>query len=224
VTARGTLVIEDMHSTPASNVGSASAEVPTLETDRLWLRPWSLTDADEYARILADPEVMRYMGSGLRYGAKRRIVSLVGVSGARARRTIGLLADHWRRHGFGAWAVEEKASGALIGQIGLVHHPDWIADPAKVEIGWMLALDAWGRGFATEGARASLAYAFEQLRMERIISISKPANRRSERVMQRLGLSFAGRTYWKDHEVIWYAIDRDTWERRARFGDLSGRA
>jgi RimJ/RimL family protein N-acetyltransferase len=160
-----------------------------------------------------DPEVMRYMGCGLRYTAKRAITSLIAlVSDVEPRWKIRHLARHWQRHGFGEWAVEEKATGQLIGQIGLTLHLDWSADPAKVEIGWLLARHAWGRGFATEGARVSLAYAFEQLKLQRIISITKLVNVRSLRVMQRIGLATVGKTYWKGCSVVWSALDRVTWE------------
>lgn len=189
-------------------------EIPCLETERLWLRRWSQEDSGEYRRILGDPEVMRYMGSGVRFKAKRAVAGLLAlVSDVETRRNIDRLTSHWRRFGFGEWAVEERPTGALIGKIGLVYHPDWVADPAKVEIGWLLARRAWGQGFATEGAHASLAFAFERLGMERIISITKPENRRSLRVMERLGLSLKGRTRWRGGDVVWCAIDRATWER-----------
>lgn len=188
-------------------------DVPQLETPRLRLRAWGEHDVPEYACILRDPEVMRYLGSGLRYALKRKAASLVAsVSDVEARRGIRKLAAHWSRCGFGEWAVEDKASGELIGQIGLHHHPDWVADPAKVEVGWLLARRAWGRGFATEGARASLAYAFDRLAMDRIVSISLLPNVRSQWVMERLGLSRVGQTRWKGSEVVWYAIDRAAWK------------
>lgn len=191
-----------------------SRQVPRLETERLWLRPWNAVDAEAYARIIGDPEVMRHVGAGLRYHARRRCAALVPLlAEMEARRAIRELTDHWETYGFGEWAVEEKASGSLVGQIGLVYLPDWTADPTNVEVGWLLARNAWGRGFATEGGRASLAYAFEQLGMERIVSVARRANERSERVMQRLGLSLAGRIDWKGGEVVWYAIDRKQWDR-----------
>jgi RimJ/RimL family protein N-acetyltransferase len=192
----------------------AVREVPRLETERLWLRPWTPADTDAYARILGDPVVMRHVGAGLRYHLGRRCNALFPpLAERRAARAIGELIDHWQTHGFGEWAVVEKESGLLVGQIGLVHLPDWTADPADVEVGWLLARHAWGRGFATEGGRASLAYAFDQLGMERIVSVARRMNERSERVMQRLGLTPGGRIRWKGGEVVWYAIDRDQWQR-----------
>ena len=189
-------------------------QVPRIETPRLWLRPWSTGDVREYAHLVGDPEVMRYMGCGLRYRVKRSVASLVAlVSDVEFRRGIRKLVRHWQMFAFGEWAVEEKATGKLIGQIGLTHHPDWMADPAKVEVGWLLARHAWGRGFATEGAMASLAYAFEHLKLERIISIAQTENVRSHRVMRRIGLSPVGGTHWKGCDVVWWAIDRPNWRR-----------
>jgi len=207
-------MVKPVNSTQGNTIDREPPQVPRLETSRLWLRPWSADDVEEYARIVGDPEVMRYMGSGLRYKAKRAVASLIAlVSDMESRLKIRRLIRHWQRCAFGEWAVEEKTTGRLIGQIGLTHHPDWIADPAKVEVGWLLARDAWGRGFATEGATATLAYAFEHLKLERIVSIARVENVRSQRVMGRIGLFPVGGTHWKGSEVVWWAIDRPTWEQ-----------
>ena len=117
------------------------------ESTRLRLRPWRETDATAYRAILGDPEVMRYMGNGLRYKFKRMAAWVVArVSDVEARRAVRTLQRHWEQWGFGEWAAEEKASGELIGRIGFVHHLDWPVGPDKVEIGWTLARPAWGRG------------------------------------------------------------------------------
>lgn len=201
---------------PSEHVaGAAPRHVPRLESARLVLRPWKDSDVVAYERIVRDPEVMRHLGSGLLYKMKRAALDTIAlVSDFEARRGIAVIRRHWERCGFGEWAVEEKASGRLIGQIGLKHHPDWLADPAKVEIGWMLARSAWGRGFATEGGRIALDHAFERLGLERIVSIANRENRRSQRVMQKLGLHRQGATRWHRSEVVWYAIDRAEWTGR----------
>lgn len=189
--------------------------VPELETARLRLRPWRATDVGAYAAMIGDPEVMRLMGSGWRHRAKRVAASLVAsFSDLEARRAIASLERHWAQWGFGEWAVEEKASGDMIGQIGLVHHADWPASRAKVEIGWTLARRSWGRSFATEGATVALAYGFDRLELERVISIARPENRRSLRVMESLGLKRQGGLRWHGSDVVWYAIDRAVWLRR----------
>jgi RimJ/RimL family protein N-acetyltransferase len=205
--------IDDM-ATVALNPATG-ARVPTLETERLRLRPWSQRDVAGYAGILADPEVMQFLGSGPRYAAKRLAARAIApFSDVEARRAIRKLDAHWARFGYGEWAVEERATGRLVGQVGLHHHADWVAEPTKVEVGWLLARDAWGRGYATEGALGSLADAFDRAGLERVVSIAVTANVRSLRVMERIGLSRVGRTHWRGSDVTWYGIDRSDWLRR----------
>ncbi len=211
-----------MKLTPRTMISPEPVTIPRIETDRLWLRPWDGSDTTDYARIVQDPEVMRYMGCGLRFRAKRAASFVLAlISEFESRRAIRQFTRHWQECAFGEWAVEEKASGKLIGQIGLRHHPDWIADTAKVEIGWLLARHAWGHGFATEGAKASLAFAFEHVRLKRIVSITRSDNLRSRHVMRRIGLSPVGTTHWKGCEMVWSAMDRTTWEREYGRGNGS---
>jgi RimJ/RimL family protein N-acetyltransferase len=186
--------------------------VPELESERLVLRRWRPEDVADYAVVLADPAVMRFMGSGWRHRAKRAAARVVArFSDLEARRAVTTLVRHWDRHGYGEWAVVERATGALVGRVGFVHHADWPAGPAKVEIGWTLISAAWGRGYATEAARVALDSVFERNGFERIISISYPGNERSLRVMQRLGMRRQGTARWRGAEMVWYAIDRDEW-------------
>jgi RimJ/RimL family protein N-acetyltransferase len=77
----------------------------------------------------------------------------------------------------------------------------------------MLARSSWGRGFAVEAGRASIAYAFDILRLPRLVSVALVSNWRSERVMRNLDLSPVGRTRWKGNEIVWYAIDQNAWTR-----------
>ena len=81
-------------------------------------------------------------------------------------------------------------------------------------MGWRLDPAYWGRGFATEGAVASVRYGFEELGLERIISITLPENAASRRVMWKAGLTYRGSTCWRDHDVVWYAADRRDWRAR----------
>jgi RimJ/RimL family protein N-acetyltransferase len=162
--------------------------------------------------ILRDREVLRYLGSGPGYRAKRALASLLGrVSDLEARRTLARMQRHWTQHGFGEWAVEEKATGALIGKVGLVHHEDWPYGPAKVEVGWTLARAAWGRGLATEGAVTVLEDAFRRLELEWVVSIARHDNLRSQRVMEKVGMNRQGSARWRGSDMVWYAIDRGSW-------------
>ena len=152
--------------------------IPRVTTDRLLLRGFEPRDLDAYAAMVADPEVTRYLGDGQpldRVGAWRQMAVFIG---------------HWELRGFGLWAVEERATGALVGRIGCWEPEGW----PGFEVGYALARQFWGRGFATEGARASLQFAREVVRRERIISLIKPENVASIRVAERLGAMLDGTT------------------------------
>ena len=147
--------------------------------------------------MCADPGVIRYMPKTM--------------TGEESSRQVGGFISHWEQRGFGLWTVEEKASGAFIGRIGLMVHDDWPEGKHKTEIGWMLDRPYWGRGLATEGALASVAYGFAELGLERIISNTLPMNAASRRVMGKAGLSYRGSTRWRAHDVVWHAAERREW-------------
>lgn len=96
------------------------------------------------------------------------------------------IREHWTRFGYGLFALEEKASGRLLGFTGLIAI-EWEAPVKGVEIGWRLRRDAWGKGYATEAARACLPLAFDTLSVDPLVAIAVPDNVRSHRVMERLG-------------------------------------
>jgi RimJ/RimL family protein N-acetyltransferase len=120
--------------------------------------------------------------------------------------------SHWDDHGYGIWAVEERATGNFVGRIGLSHHRLW---PDEVEVGWALDPAVWGRGYATEGGAAALAHAFDELGRERVVSVVHPENAASIDVMTRLGIAPWRTVAWPeggvDLEVR--AIERDAWAR-----------
>jgi RimJ/RimL family protein N-acetyltransferase len=153
--------------------------VATVQTERLLLRRWRADDAAPLAALNADPEVMRFIGRGAVLGR--------GLSDDLLHR----FEREWRERGFGLWAVEElSAPGALIGFCGLTV-PMFLPDvlPA-VEVGWRLARGAWGRGLATEAARAALAFGFgPEHEMGEIVAVVDPDNVRSLRVAEKLGMT-----------------------------------
>ncbi len=163
-------------------------------TERLRLRAWEESDLDAYARIVADPEVMRHMGAALDREA--------------AARQMADFRDRGEVDGLAHWAAADHMTGELIGRIGLLRHEDWPFDRENVEVGWLLGRRWWGRGLATEGARACVRHAFEDLGLARVISLTLPENWRSRRVMERLGMSYRGREHWREHEHVWYAVNR----------------
>lgn len=168
-----------------------------IETDRLLLRGWRDEDLEPYARMCADPEVMRYIGGGST------------LTPTRSEEQVSRFVRHWEERGFGLWAVEEKRGGGFVGFVGLVHQEEWTEGPHKTEVGWRFGREFWGRGLATEASKAGVAYGLENLGLERIISIIQPANAASRRVAEKAGLTRRGETDWRGADAVWYAIDRD---------------
>ena len=145
--------------------------IPVIETERLRLRALRADDFEAYASMMADPEVTRYLGDGK------------ALNRADAWRQLAMILGHWELRGFGLWAVEEKATGALLGRIGCYDPEGWPA----FEVGYTLARHAWGKGFASEGAAAALAYARNVLGRREVTSVIKTGNRASVRVATKLG-------------------------------------
>jgi RimJ/RimL family protein N-acetyltransferase len=171
-----------------------------LQTDRLSLRMFREDDLEAYAAICADPEVMRHLGEGK------------PLTRPEAWRQMAMILGHWQLRGFGLWAVEERATGALVGRLGFFQPEGW----PGFELGWMLGRASWGRGYATEGAGCALAHAFTELGRDRLISLIRPANHASIRVAERLGEQLEGRVELFGHEALVYAIDRPRWEAGGR--------
>lgn len=146
----------------------------TIKTKRLILRPWKKEDLEPFAKLNADPRVMECFP-----GLKTR-----EESDAMVKR----ISNHIEQYGWGFWATSLIQTGEFIGFIGL-QDVDFKADftPA-VEIGWRLAFKYWGKGYATEGALASLRYGFEKLKLEKIVSFTAVQNMRSRAVMERIGM------------------------------------
>lgn len=158
---------------------------PELTTARLRLRMWEAQDASPFAMQNADEETMRYLG-----GPMTR-----AQSDAYIQRTIG----HWAEDGYGKWAVELIETGAFIGALGL-QRVRFAADftPA-VEIAWRFTRAFWGRGYATEAAKAAVAFGFDTLHLPEIVALTVPENAGSRAVMERLGMTLAGEF---DHPLL----------------------
>lgn len=170
-----------------------TVHIPTLVTERLRLRAFRKSDFDDYAALNADPDVTRYLGGG---GTWDR---------GRSWRHLAFLLGHWQLGGSGMWALEHKETGAFVGMAGFAEPEGW----PGCELAWTLARRWWGHGYATEGARAALDYAFTILKKDRVISLIQPENRASIRVAERLGQSLKGRIDHFGREMLCYGID---WE------------
>ena len=146
-----------------------------IGTPRLLLRPWREADREPFARICADPRVMEFFPAPLTRAE----------SGALVDRAQANLA----RDGFTMFAAELRGTGEFIGFVGLSKPGFQAHFTPCVEIGWRLAAEYWNQGLATEGARAVLPFAFDELGLEEIVSFTVPANLRSRRVMEKLGMT-----------------------------------
>ncbi len=166
-----------------------------LETTRLLLRQFRESDLDPYAEMCADEEVMKYIGEGR------------ALTRAETWRNMAMILGHWQLRGYGLWAVEEKESGRLIGRAGFFYPEGW----PGFELGWLLSRQHWGRGFATEAARAALDFAFTRLDKPRVISLIRPGNHRSIRVAERLGEKYETTIDLSGSEALLYSIARETY-------------
>lgn len=149
--------------------------VAVLTTERLRLRAWTEGDLEPFAALNADPRVMAHFPKCLDRSESDALA-------ARVR-------DHFERRGFGWWAVEAPGIASFIGFVGLSMPSFQAPFMPCVEIGWRLATAYWGRGYATEAARAALRFGFNDLGLEEIVSFTVPANLPSRGVMARLGMT-----------------------------------
>jgi len=181
-------------------------QIPIVETARLILRDWRDEDLPAFAAMNADPRVMEFFPGMLTRDESEALV--------------GRLRQHWKERGLGLWAVEVRGGAPCIGFVGLMVPKFKAHFTPCVEIGWRLAAEHWGRGFATEGARAALAFGFEELHLVEIVSFTTVANQRSRRVMERLGMSrnpaddFERESIPVGHPVrphVLYRLTREAW-------------
>jgi ribosomal-protein-alanine N-acetyltransferase len=157
----------------ALNQFSMSQE--TIKTPRLLLRPWKNDDLPAFAAMNADPRVMEFLPK----------VLTTAESDAFAAR----IREHFETRGFGFWPVEVVGVADFVGFVGLSIPAYQAHFTPCVEIGWRLAHDHWGKGYATEAAKAVLDYGFTDLQLDEIVSFTVPENHRSRRVMERLGMT-----------------------------------
>jgi ribosomal-protein-alanine N-acetyltransferase len=147
---------------------------PELSTPRLKLRRWRPSDLEPFAALNADPAVMEYFPAPLSRPQSDDLVDSIEAS--------------FERYGFGPWALEVAASGEFIGFTGLAVPSFEAHFTPAVEVGWRLARPAWGQGYATEAARAALAFGFDGVGLDEVVSLAVAGNRRSRAVMERLGM------------------------------------
>ena len=191
-----------------------------LETDRLILRRLTEADVDNLVDLDSDPAVLRYINGGM--PTPRDVMQTEILP--------RFLSYYDRFDGYGYWAAIEKSSGAFLGWFAL--HPEEDRSPDDVALGYRLHRSAWGKGYATEGARALIRKGFAELGMRRVFATTYEENIGSRRVMEKAGLKLvrtfrstpeelaAGGTYVFTPDEVWegedveYALEREEWERQ----------
>lgn len=184
-----------------------------IKTDRLILRSWKERDLEPFAALNADPRVMEYFPSILSRTESDQLAKRIKTK--------------MDEKGWGMWAVSIPGVAEFIGFIGL-NSEDQISFPAPftpaVEVGWRIAFEHWGKGYATEGAKAALAYGFETLNLGEIVSFTATQNRRSRRVMERIGMHHDPRDDFDHPKLVeghplrrhvLYRLDVKEWQKRS---------
>ena len=196
-------------------VSHAARFTPETETERVRLRQFTPADLPDLARIVADPEVMKYFGRAPK-----------PLTEAEAESFLHAMSAHWSRHGFGRWAAEERATGKLIGCAGLRLFGD------SPELVYLLDGACWGRGLATEVARECLRFGFaeEGYGFAEVVAFTRPENRASRRVLEKAGMADGGERdfsdvlakagivcdsseEWRGLTVVCYLLSRDRYLR-----------
>ncbi len=173
-----------------------SIRADEIETGRLRLRMFSLNDLRPLSLITKDPEVMRYIGAGK------------PISTEETRLNLAKLVETFKRRGFGRWAVIHKTHNRLIGYCGFTV----LDERAGVELAYLLARPFWGKGLATEAARACLRYGFDELHFDTITAITRPENTASQRVMKKVGMKYLRRGPHCNMECVHYTISKEEFE------------
>ena len=170
---------------------------PSIETARLILRPWRATDIARNTVMLGDPEVARFITPD----RKPVTEPMAGW------RNAAIMAGHWALYGFGMFVVEEKASAKFVGRVGPFYPPVW----PGFEVGWGIASEFRGKGYAIEAARASIDWSFATFELDEIVHCIDPENAASQAVARRLGAVNEGETMLLSHAVDLWVTRRSKW-------------
>jgi len=181
--------------------GPAAAPAPWLQTLRLDFRELVPGDVEEIVRLDADPRVMKYIADG-RVHTREETLALY----PRILRYPRLYAN------LGVWRASRRDTGAFVGWFSL----KYAGKASDIEIGYRLAPDAWGLGFATEGAAALRDYGFDDLGLERIIGVTHPGNLASQRVLLKIGMADEGWGRYYDRRLRLFAIGSQELSLRLR--------
>lgn len=163
-----------------------------IETKRLLLRRLTVDDLDEVVAFQADPDIVRFMGS---------------LTREEATDWLRQVDQNWEERGYGRLAIIARDTGLLLGRTGIMYMRQF----QETELGWTLRREAWGRGYATEAARACAEWAFGSFDIPYLISLIEPGNVRSTRVAKRLGMKPLRNDVFLDRPMVVHSIDRERW-------------
>ena len=172
-------------------------DIPIIETPHLVLRAWTLQDAGVLFEILQEEGILQYFPNP-NPPPRSKVEDYIAHQIA-----------HWESHGYGHWAVAERDDGQVVGWNGLEYLPEL----EETEVGYLLSRRVWGRGYATEAARAAVEYGFETAGLEAIIGLVHPENAGSVRVLEKCGMAFADRLTLWGLDMSRYRVHRAAYEQ-----------
>lgn len=170
----------------------------TLETERLILKVPTLNDYEDLLALRTDPEVMKYISSGGQFDGRIQTKEHV-------KEHIELAKPYFDKYGLVFYCVFEKKTGRFIGQAGLFHL-GYNLEQSEIELAYRLHKQYWGKGYATELAKALIKHGFNDLKLPRIIALVHPDNLASKRVMEKAGMSYYGLIDFRGHQTPCYEI------------------
>ena len=179
-----------------SSASTTKFDLPLIETDRLLLRMFEARDLDSAFRLFNDEEVQKYLSPENRRNREQMKV------------TLRNFVKHWKERGFSLWCAGEKGDDKMSGYCGLQSF-DKTSD---VEVLFGFFKDCWGKGFATESAKACLKFGFEELHLEKVFATVHPENTASRRILEKIGMTFEKRNIHYGIDTIIYVISRHDFE------------
>lgn len=167
-----------------------SPKIPMITTPRLVLRPFTLSDFDALFKIVQEPDIFRYFPTQSAWPMDK------------VERYINYQIAHWQKYKYGHWAVVIRETGQIIGWNGL----EYLPDTDETEVGYLLNGMFWGKGMATEAAKAAVKFGINKVGLKEIIGLTHPENIASQRVLEKSGLSFTRSAPYFGVEMFRYAI------------------
>ncbi len=164
-----------------------------IETERLSLRPFAEDDFETLCKLRSDEEVMRYMG-GAEFAKREKVAE-----------RLHHYIDHYKKYGFAVCGVILKETNEMIGSAGL----QYLENTDDVEVGYGFDKPFWGKGYASEAAKAMLTFGFENCGFEKIVAVAIPENRASRNVMEKLGMTYIKNTIHYGSDCVYYSITKD---------------